>query len=74
MKYNVFRYELMVKDMTGGGINPVHSPLEQLKDIDGRITFKDKESGLLCCYALHEGFDFPMKYYVPSSWCEEVEL
>lgn len=74
MKYTIFRYELMVKDMAGGGINPEHSTLEQLKHIDGCITFKDKESCLLCCYALHEGFDFPMKYYVPSSWCEEVEL
>ena len=74
MKTTIFRYELMVKDMAGGGINPEHSTLEQLKDIDGRITFKDKESGLLCCYALHEGFDLPMKYYVPSSWCEVVEL
>ena len=24
MKQLVFRYELMVKDMTGGGINPEH--------------------------------------------------
>ena len=25
MKQTVFRYELMVKDMAGGGINPEHS-------------------------------------------------
>lgn len=74
MKACVFRYELMVKDMAGGGINPDHSTLEQLKDIDGRITFKDKDSGLLCCYALHDGMNLPMKYYVPSSWCEEVDM
>ena len=37
----VFRYELMAKDMAGGGINPDHSALEQLKDIDGRITYVD---------------------------------
>ena len=74
MKCTIFRYELMVKDMAGGGINTEHSSLEQLKDIDGRMTFQDKESGLLCCYHLHEGMNFPMKYYVPSSWCEVVEL
>ena len=74
MKQLIFRYELMVKDMAGGGINPEHSTLQQLKDIDGRIVFKCKESGLLCCYALHDGMNFPMKYYVPSSWCEVVEL
>ena len=74
MKMTILRYELMVKDMAAGGINPEHSTLEQLKDIDGRMTFQDKESGLLCCYHLHEGMNFPMKYYVPSSWCEEVEL
>ena len=74
MKMTIFRYDLMVKDMAGGGINAEHSSLEQLKDIDGRMTFQDKESGLLCCYHLHEGMNFPMKYYVPSSWCEEVEL
>ena len=74
MKQLIFRYELMAKDMSGGGINPEHSALEQLKDIDGRIVFRDKESGLLCCYALQEGFALPMKYYIPSSWCEEIEL
>ena len=74
MKFTVFRYELMVKDMAGGGINPDHSTLEQLKDIDGRITFKDADSGLLCCYALRDGMNLPMKYYVPSSWCEEVDM
>ena len=74
MKYYVFRYHLMEQDMTGGGINPEHSALDQLKDIDGRIIFRDKESGLLCCYALHDGFLYPTKYYIPSSWCEVVEL
>ena len=74
MKYTIFRYELMVKDMTGGGINPAHSALEQLKDIDGCVTFQDKDSGLLFCYDFRDGIDSPMKYYVPSSWCEEVEL
>ena len=74
MKYYVFRYSLMVKDMSGGGINPECSALEKLKDIDGRIAFRDKETGLLCCYALHDGFLLPTKYYIPSSWCEVVEL
>ena len=74
MKYNVFRYELMEKDMTGGNINPNQSALKYLKEIDGRITFVDRETGLLCCYVLHEGNKLPLKYYVPSSWCEEVEL
>ena len=74
MKQLIFRYELMAKDMSGGGINPENSALEHLKDIDGRIVFRDKESGLLCCYALHEGFALPTKYYIPSSWCEVVEL
>ena len=74
MKQLVFRYELMSKDMSGGGINPEYSALKQLKDIDGRIVFRDKESGLLCCYGLQEGFALPVKYYIPSSWCEVVEL
>ena len=74
MKNYVFRYSLMVQDMAGGGINPERSSLEKLKDIDGRIAFRDKETGLLCCYALHEGYMYPTKYYVPSSWCEVVEL
>ena len=74
MKHYVFRYSLMAKDMSGGGINPEHSALEHLKDIDGRIVFRDKESGLLCCYVLQEGFALPTKYYVPSSWCEQIEL
>ena len=74
MKNYVFRYSLMVKDMAGGGVNPELSSLEKLKDIDGRITFRDKETGLLCCYALHEGCLYPTKYYIPTSWCEVVEL
>ena len=74
MKQLVFRYELMVKDMAGGGINPEHSALEQLKDIDGRNTFVDRQSGLLCCYSLIDGCNYPLKYYVPKSWCEVVEL
>ena len=74
MKYNVFRYHLMVQDMAGGGINPDLSACKAYKEIDGRHVFVDKESNSLCCYALHEGCNYPTKYYVPSSWCEGVEL
>ena len=74
MKSYVFRYSLMVQDMSGGGINPDLSACEVYKEIDGRNTFVDSESGLLCCYSLKEGVIYPIKYYVPSSWCEEVEL
>ena len=67
MTYTVFRYELMVKDMAGGGINPEHSTLEQLKDIDGRITFKDKESGLLFT-GLRTFMESSRKYEYDYSW------
>ena len=74
MKNYVFRYSLMVQDMAGGGINPDLSACKVYKELDGRNTFVDRQSGLLCCYALHDGMNYPMKYYVPSSWCEVVEL
>ena len=53
MKNYVFRYSLMVQDMAGGGINPDLSACKVYKEIDGRNTFVDRQSGLLCCYALH---------------------
>ena len=74
MKNYVFRYHLMVQDMSGGGINPDLSACKVYKEIDGRNVFVDRESNLLCCYALHDGCNYPTKYYVPSSWCEVVEL
>lgn len=74
MKTYVFSYQLMVKDMAGGGINPDLSACKVYKEIDGRHVFVDKENNLMCCYALHEGNNHPTKYYVPSSWCEVVEL
>ena len=74
MKNYVFRYSLMVQDMAGGGINPDLSACKIYKEIDGRNVFVDKENNLMCCYALHDGNNYPTKYYVPSSWCEVVEL
>ena len=49
MKHYVFRYNLMVQDMAGGGINPDLSACEKYKAIDGRNTFVDRQSGLICC-------------------------
>ena len=74
MNNYVFRYSLMKQDMAGGGINPDLSACKVYKEIDGRNVFVDRESNSLCCYALHEGCNYPTKYYVPSSWCEVVEL
>ena len=74
MKHYVFRFNLMVQDMAGGGINPDLSACKIYNEIDGRNTFVDRQSGLLCCYNLIEGCNYPLKYYVPSSWCEVVEL
>ena len=74
MKNYVFRYQLMVQDMAGGGINPDLSACKVYKEIDGRNVFVDRKCNLLCCYALHDGNNYPTKYYVPSSWCEVVEL
>ena len=42
MKHYVFRYNLMVQDMAGGGINPDLSSCEKYKAIDGRNTFVDR--------------------------------
>ena len=61
MKNYVFRYSLMVQDMAGGGINPDLSSCEKYKAIDGRNTFVDRQSGLLCCYSLIDGCNYPMK-------------
>ena len=74
MKNYVFRYSLMVQDMAGGGINPDLSACKVYKEIDGRNVFIDEESNSMCCYTLHDGCNYPTKYYVPSSWCEVVEL
>ena len=74
MKNYVFRYSLMVQDMAGGGINPDLSACKVYKEIDGRNVFIDRETNSLCCYALHDGNNYPTKYYVPSSWCVVVEL
>ena len=74
MKHYVFRYNLMVQDMAGGGINPDLSACGKYKAIDGRNTFVDRQSGLLCCYSLIDGCNYPLKYYVPKSWCEVVDL
>ena len=74
MKNYVFRYSLMVQDMAGGGISPDLSACKVYKEIDGRNVFVDRKTNLLCCYALHEGCNYPTKYYVPKSWCEVVEL
>ena len=74
MKQYVFRYNLMVQDMSGGGINPALSSCNVYKDIDGHTAFVDGDSGMLCCYALPEGLIYPVKYFVPTKWCEEVEL
>ena len=60
--------------MAGGGINPDLSSCVKYKAIDGRNVFVDRPSGLLCCFNLIEGCNYPAKYYVPSSWCEVVEL
>ena len=74
MKNYVFRYSLMVQDMAGGGINPDLSACKVYKEIDGRNVFVDRGCNLLCCYTLHDGCNYPTKYYVPKSWCEVVEL
>ena len=74
MKHYVFRYKLMVQDMSGGGINPDLSACEKYKAIDGRNVFVDRSCNLLCCYNLIDGCNYPLKYYVPKSWCEVVEL
>ena len=68
MKNYVFRYSLMVQDMAGGGINPDLSACKVYKEIDGRNVFVDRETNSICCYALHDGCNYPTKYYVPKSW------
>lgn len=60
--------------MTGGGINPDLSSCKAYKEIDGCTAFVDLDSGMLCCYALLEGMIYPVKYFVPTKWCEVVEL
>ena len=74
MKQLVFRYNLMLHDMTGGGINPDLSPCKVYKELDGCTAFVDSDSGMLCCYVLPEGLIHPVKYFVPTKWCEVVEL
>lgn len=74
MKQYVFHYNLMVQDMSGGGINPTLSSCNVYKDIDGCKAFVDGDSGMLCCYTLPEGLIYPVKYFVPTKWCEVIEL
>ena len=74
MKQYVFRYNLMVQDMSGGGINSALSSCIVYKDIDGRTAFVDGDSGMLCCYVLPEGLIYPVKFFVPTKWCEEVDM
>lgn len=75
MKHRVFRYELLTQDITiqgyPGGIPDCFKAYEC---IDGRNVFEDEESGLLVCYHLKDGHQYPGKYFVHSSWCEVVEL
>ena len=75
MKQMVFRYELMTKDINLKGYpNGIPDCFKAFELIDGRTVFVDKEDGLLVCYALKDGCNYPTKYSVLSSWCEEVEL
>ena len=75
MKQMVFRYELMTKDINLKGYpNGIPDCFKAFKVIDGRTVFVDKEDGTLVCYGLQDGCNYPTKYSVLSSWCEEVEL
>lgn len=75
MKQLVFRYELLTQDVCiqgyPGGIPDCFKAYEC---IDGRNVFEDEESGLLVCYHLKDGQIYPGKFFVHSSWCEEVDV
>ena len=75
MKHLVFRYELLTKDINLKGYpNGIPDCFKCYEIIDGRNVFLDKEGDTLVCYALQEGCNYPTKYAVLKSWCEEVEL
>lgn len=75
MKQLVFRYDLLTRDVRLQGYpDGIPDCFKAFKVIDGRYVYDDKESGLLVCYNFKDGCDYPDKYYVHSSWCEEVEL
>ena len=75
MKQLVFRYDLLTKDINLKGYpNGIPNCFKCYEIIDGRIVFLDKEDDTLVCYALQDGCNYPIKYAVLKSWCEEVEL
>ena len=75
MKQLVFRYELLTKDINLKGYpNGIPDCFKAFEVIDGRTVFVDKEDGTLVCYGLQYGCNYPTKYAVLRSWCEEVEL
>ena len=75
MKHLVFRYELLTNDINLKGYpNGIPDCFKAFKVIDGRTVFIDKEDGTLGCYGLQDGCNYPTKYAVLRSWCEEVEL
>ena len=75
MKQLVFRYDLLTHDINLKGYpNGIPDCFKVYKVIDGRNVFIDKEDGTLVCYGLQDGCNYPTKYAVLSSWCEEVEL
>lgn len=75
MKQLVFRYDLLTQDVRiqgyPGGIPDCFKAFEA---IDGRNVYIDKEDDTLVCYNLLPGCNYPTKYAVLRSWCEEVEL
>ena len=75
MKQLLFRYELLTKDINLKGYpNGIPDCFKVYKEIDGRIVYIDKEEGILVCYGLQDGCNYPTKYGVLRSWCEEIEL
>ena len=75
MKQLVLRYNLLTQDVRIQGYpNGIPDCFKAFEVIDGRTAFVDKEDGLLVCYALKDGCNYPIKYNVLRSWCEEVEL
>ena len=75
MKQLVFRYDLLTQDINLKGYpNGIPDCFKAFEVIDGRTVFVDKEDGLLVCYALKDHCNYPTKYNVLRSWCEEIEL
>ena len=75
MKQLVFRYELMTQDINLKGYpNGIPDCFKVYESIDGRTVYHDKEDDTLVCYNLIEGCNYPTKFAVLRSWCEEVEL